>query len=152
MPIRLSESQSQLVGALVAALFGLGLLIVGRRLIFYDHVLAEPVTVLAAVVDAGQTRSSGGGSVNFVRYRFVDSHGKTRTGTSSGYSGTTGEAILVEYASRYPFVHRVAGEGKTSGYAWRWPIAGLGLFFLVAGVHWGWSIWALASAPNKPAR
>ncbi|OYY74964.1 MAG: hypothetical protein B7Y40_03175 [Gammaproteobacteria bacterium 28-57-27] len=115
MPIRLNESQSQFVGAIVAAIFGIGLFVVGGRLIVYEYMLAEPVTVSGLIVDSGNTRSSHGGNINFIRYEFVDQLGKTRLGTSSGYSGKKGDNILLEYCSRFPSIHRVAGEGKTSG-------------------------------------
>ncbi len=140
MPIRLSESKRQFIDAIVAAMFGLGLFIVGSRLLFYDYMLAEPVKVSGSVVNSGQIRSSRGSNINFVRYEFVDQFGQIRIGTSSGYSGKNGENILVEYCSRFPSIHRVAGEGKTSGYEWRWHIAGFGLLFLVAGINWWWSI------------
>ncbi len=99
--------------------------------------------------NSGQTRSSRGGNINFIRYEFVDQFGKIQIGTSSGYSGRNGENILVEYCSRFPSIHRVAGEGKTIGYEWRWPIGGFGLFLLVAGVHWWWSIWKGRRPPNE---
>lgn len=140
MPARPNETQSQLVGALVAAIFGLGLLAVGGRLVVYDYLLAEPARVSGVVVSSGTTRRSSGSSVNFVRYSFVDPSGGTHTGSSSGYSGSQGEPILLEYSPRFPSVHRVAGEGKGSGYQWRWFISGLGLLFLIAGAHWWWSI------------
>ncbi len=150
MPIRLSELQRQLVGAMTAAIFGLGLLLVGGRLVAYDRMLAEPEKVSGVVIDSGSTRSSRGGYVNYVRYAFVDQSGRTRSGTSSGYSGKNGESILIEYSPRFPSVHRVAGEGRTTAYQWRWHIAGFGLFFLVAGAHWGWSIWRNPRPPGGP--
>jgi hypothetical protein len=150
MPIRLSESQSQLVGAIVAAIFGLGLFVVGGRLVIYEYMLAEPVQVSGSIIDSGQTRSSRGGNINFIRYEFIDQHGKTQIGTSSGYSGKNGGNILVEYCPHFPSIHRVAGEGNTSGYEWRWPITGFGLFFLFVGIHWWWSIWESRRRPIEP--
>jgi hypothetical protein len=140
MPIRLSHIQSQLVGAIAAGIFGLGLFVVGGRLIIYDYMLAEPVKVLGLVIDSGRTLTSRSGNASYVRYQFIDAFGMTRSGTSSGYSEMKGGDILVEYSPRFPSIHRVAGEGDTSGYQWRWFIAGFGLFFLVVGLHWGWSI------------
>jgi hypothetical protein len=102
--------------------------------------LAEPIKVSGSIIDSGQIRSSRGGNISFIRYEFVDQFGETQTGRSSGYSGQKGESILVEYSTRFPSIHRVAGEGKMSQYEWRWPVAGFGFFFLVAGVHWWWSI------------
>jgi hypothetical protein len=148
MPVRLTERQRQLVGAMAAALFGFGLAVAGGRLIAFQYLLAEPARVSGLVVSSGRTQMSRSGNVNFVRYEFVDQSGKTRGGTSSGYSGNPGDAILVEYAPGFPSVHRVAGEGRTTAYKWRWLIAGAGLFFLVAGMHWGWSIRSARRPPG----
>jgi hypothetical protein len=139
-----AETRHPLIGALVAASFGLVLLAMGGRLIIYDHLLASAVRAAAEITSAGSTRSSGSSSVNFVRYRFTDPSGRTFSGTSAGYSGRAGDSLLVEYVPRFPYIHRVAGEGRTSGYRWRWYIAGAGLFFLVVGTHWGWSLRARA--------
>jgi len=57
MPIRLSESKSQLVGAMAAAFFGLGLLITGGRLIVYDYMLADPAKVSASAAKGSDTIS-----------------------------------------------------------------------------------------------
>ena len=105
MPIRLSEAQSQFVGAIVAVIFGLGLFVAGGRLIVYDHMLAKPVRVSGLIINSGQTRSSHGGNVSFVRYQFVDQFGKARVGVSSGYSGRDGEHILIEYVSHPRRLH-----------------------------------------------
>jgi len=147
---RQNKLQSQFIGAIVATMVGLGLSVIGGRLIVYEYMLAEPVKVSGSIISSGQTRSSRSGNVNFIRYAFVDQFNTTRIGTSSGYSGTNGENIQVEYSSRFPSIHRVAGEGRTIGYVWRWPIAGFGLFLLVAGVHWLWSIWKGRHPPNEP--
>jgi hypothetical protein len=130
----------------VAALLGLVFLVVGLRLVAYELLLRQPVTVSAQIIDTGSTRSTHGGSVRFVTYRFVDASGRAHTGTSSGYGGQAGQSILVEYAPRLPFVHRVAGEGRNTSYAWRWFIAGFGLFFLIVGSHWGWTLRGQARA------
>lgn len=131
MSIRLSKTQSQLIGAIIAGVIGLGLLIVGGRLIVYDYLLTEPVTISALVIDSGRLNMSRGSNTNFVRYQFIDQFGETQGGLSSGYSEQKGGNILIEYSPRFPSIHRIAGEGKTSGYQWRWFIAGCGLFFLV---------------------
>ncbi len=140
MPIRLSKIQSQLVGAITMGIFGLGLFVAGGRLIIYEHMLTEPIKVSGLVISSGRTLVSRSGNANFVRYQFIDQFGETQTGTSSGYSGEKGGAILIEHSPRFPSIHRVAGEGNTSGYQWRWFIAGFGFFFLVVGLHWGWSM------------
>lgn len=150
MPVRLSKTRSQLVGALAAATLGFGLFLIGGRLVVYEHLLAEPVKVGGSIVDSGQTRSSHGGNVNFIRYEFVDKFGETRDGTSSRYSGQKGESIQVEYSARFPSIHRVAGEGKMSRYEWRWPVAGFGLFIHFAGVHWWRGLRRDRHPPNEP--
>jgi len=150
--MRLSATQTQRVGAAAAALIGLVCLVVGGRLVLYQAMLAEPVQVSGTIVQAGRTTASRGGSVNHIRYAFVDASGATRSGTSRGYSGQPGDRVLVEYAPRFPAIHRVAGEGKNRGYAWRWPIAGFGLFFLVVGVHWGWHAGRGRFPPHRSAQ
>ena len=140
MPIALSKIQSQLLGAITAGIFGLGLIVAGCRLVIYYYMLTEPVKVSGFVTSSGRALISRSGNTNFVRYQFVDQFGKTQGGTSSGYSGGQGGDILIEYSPRFPSIHRVAGEGKTSGYQWRWFISGFGMFFLVVGLHWWWSM------------
>jgi hypothetical protein len=91
---------------------------------------------LGEIIDTGSVRSSGGGSVDFIQYKFTDGAGGFHTGQSSGYTGKIGETIRITYSPAYPFIHRVAGEGRKTGYQWRWAIFGAGLFFAVAGLHW----------------
>ena len=125
------------IGASVATLFGLALLVVGGRLVVYEHLLTrEGRTVPAEITEAGSVRHSSGGYVDYVRYRFADPGGQVHHGQASGYSGATGETILVQYASRFPAVHRVSGEGRNTGYRWRWAFVGIGAVFLVAGGRW----------------
>lgn len=149
MSIPGNERKKQLFGAFFTALFGLGVLVVGGRLVAYDHLLSDPVEVSGEIIDSGRTTSSRGGSASYVRYQFADQSGTSHVGTSSGYSGSRGESVLVEHSSRFPFIHRVAGEGSTTGYEWRWYISCFGLFFLVVGVHWGWGIRSMAISPNR---
>ncbi|NJK60070.1 MAG: hypothetical protein HC918_07330 [Oscillatoriales cyanobacterium SM2_1_8] len=139
-PMRFTQTQNQLLGALVAAIFGLGLFTVGGRLIIYEHLLTDPAKTTGSIVSSGSTRSSRGGYVSYVRYKFLDHSGIYHSGIGNGYSGKTGELILIEYSSRFPYIHRVAGEGKNTGYEWRWYIFCTGIFFFIVGVHWGWSI------------
>lgn len=149
MTVQLTGKRKQYVGAVSAAIFGLGLLVVGGRLIAYEHVLAEPAVAPGLIVASGRTQSSRGVTTAFIRYEFVDPLGRTQAGTSSGYSGKPGEYILIEYSPRLPSIHRVAGEGKTGGYKWRWPIAGFGLLLFVAGAHWWWGIPRAFGSPRR---
>ena len=141
MRLESNEVKNQLIGALIATFFGLGLMITGCRFIAYDYLLTDSVSVIGNVIDSGSTRSSGGGRINFVEYQFSDQVGKTHSGKSARYSGGIGETILVEYAERFPYIHRVAGEGNHGGFKWRWYIFAFGLFFFIVGTHWGWSSW-----------
>jgi len=124
-------------GAIAFFLFGLILAVIGGRLIVYQYMLTEHgETIIGAITKTGRTRHSSGGHVNYIRYRFRDGEGRVHTGQSSGYSGEVGEDILLEYAPALPLIHRVAGEGRKKGYAWRWVIFGFGLLLTVAGFHW----------------
>ncbi|MEQ8262287.1 DUF3592 domain-containing protein [Pseudohaliea sp.] len=125
------------IGALAATLFGLGLAVVGGRLVVYDELLENGgETVVAEITASGSVRRSSGGYVDYIRYWFTDPKGRVRSGQSSGYAGQVGETILVRYASRFPGIHRVSGEGAGLGYRWRWVLVAIGLLFLFAGVRW----------------
>ena len=77
MPIALSKIQSQLLGAITAGIFGLGLIVAGGRLIIYDYMLTEPVKVFGFVTSPGRSLISRSGNTTFVRYQLVDQFGKT---------------------------------------------------------------------------
>jgi hypothetical protein len=125
------------LGALATFLFGILLTVIGGRLILYDQLLTvHGREVIGEITDTGSTRRSSGGYVDFIRYRFRDASGEIHSGQSSGYSGTVGETIRLEYSPAFPFVHRVSGEGENTGYRWRWALLGIGLLFAVAGMHW----------------
>ena len=117
-------------------LFGLVMAGLGLQPVLRDGVLeAQGVETLATIVDTGSVPSSGGSRVRFIRYQFRDAQGTTHEGQSSGYAGAVGESVLVEYASAYPFVHRLAGEDRRLAPGWRWGITGFGLLLGLAGVH-----------------
>jgi len=123
--------------AFAVTLFGLGLLTVGGRLVVYEYLLAaDGKTALAEITDTGSVRRSAGGYVDFVRYRFVDRTGTTRSGSANGYTGTIGETILVEYSAAIPAIHRVSGAGTGPGYAWRWALVAAGSVFVFGGGRW----------------
>jgi len=116
--------------------FGLLLTGFGLHPVMRDAVLdADGVQTLASVVDAGSVRSSGASRVGFIRYEFRDAEGTPHEGQSSGYSGTVGDAVLVEYAPAFPFVHRLVGEDRRLTPGWRWGIAGFGLLLVLASIH-----------------
>ncbi len=125
------------LGALATFLFGILLSVIGGRLILYDQLLTvHGRDVIGEIIDTGSVRHSSGGYVDFIRYRFKDAAGEIHSGQSSGYSGTIGETIRLEYSPVLPFVHRVSGEGENMGYRWRWAFLGVGLLFAVAGMRW----------------
>jgi hypothetical protein len=131
----------ELIGAVAATLFGLGLLIVGGRLIVYQHLLTtEGEAALAQITEVQTVRRSSGGYVNAVHYRFTDRDGITRIGWASGYSGQPGDTIRVEYSRRFPAVHRVSGQGGGLGYGWRWALLAVGAVFLFGGGRWLWRL------------
>lgn len=124
-------------GSLAFVLFGMTLAVIGGRLIVYQHILTKHgETIIGEIIKTGRTHRSTGGYVNFIHYQFRDAAGTLHTGQSSGYTGEVGEDILLEYAPAFPFIHRVAGEGRNKGYAWRWAILGFGLLLTAAGIHW----------------
>lgn len=117
-------------------LFGLVLVGFGMQPLLRDALLeAHGVQTLATVVNAGSVPSSGGSRVGFIRYAFKDSEGATHDGQSSGYSGTVGESVLIEYAPSLPFIHRLVGEDRRLTAGWRWAISGFGALLAVAGIH-----------------
>jgi len=125
------------IGAVAATLFGLGVLIVGGRLVAYDHLLtAGGETVSAEIVEVGSVPRSSGGYVDYLKYRFTDPEGTVRSGQSSGYSGQVGETVLIRYSRRFPGVHRVSGEGAGLGYRWRWAFVAIGALFVYGGGRW----------------
>jgi hypothetical protein len=126
-----------LIGAVATALFGLGLLIVGTRLVAYDYLLTTGGNMVSAeIVKVGSVRRSSGGYVDYLKYRFTDPEGNVRHGQSSGYSGQVGDTILVQYSRQFPGVHRVSGEGHGLGYGWRWALVAIGGLFLFGGGRW----------------
>jgi hypothetical protein len=125
------------LSALGVTLFGLGLLLVGGRLVAYHHLLATGgQDVLAEITDVGSVRNSTGGYVDYVRYRFTDHGGTVRRGRASGYSGRVGETLRVRYAPGFPAVHRVSGSGGRLDVRVRWAILAAGAVFLFGGVRW----------------
>jgi len=131
------KTRYDLLGCFACVLFGLTLTIIGGRLIVYHYVLGtQGLRITGEIIKSGSVRRSSGGYVNFVRYQFRDDSGTLRTGQSSGYSGEIAENILLEYAPKLPFIHRVAGEGKTPGYTWKWAIFGFGILLTAAGIQW----------------
>ena len=126
-----------MIGGIAFFLFGMLLLIIGGRLILYQHLLTtRGQKVIGSIFDSGSVQRSSGGYVPFIRYRFRDGTGSFHSGQSSGYSGDIGETILLEYFPAFPFIHRVSGEGKNKGYKWRGFILGAGFLFSIAGIHW----------------
>lgn len=116
--------------------FGLVLVGFGLQPLIRDVLIeAHGVQTVATVVDAGSVPSSGGSRVGFIRYEFKDADGAPHAGQSSGYSGTVGESVLVEYAPSFPFVHRLVGEDRRLAKGWHWGMAGFGLLLLMAGTH-----------------
>jgi len=93
--------------------------------------------VIGTVTDTGSTPGVDG--ANYVAYGFTDPDGVERSGRSSGYSGTVGETILIEYLSTWPSWNRVAGAGKRPA-KWQWAICGFGGLFALIGVQWGFAI------------
>jgi hypothetical protein len=125
------------MGAVAAALFGLGLLIVGGRLVAYDYLLtAGGETTSAEIIEVGSVPHSSGGYVDYLKYRFTDPDGTVRYGQSSGYSGQVGDTILIHYSRRFTAVHRVSSEGGGLGYRWRWAFVAIGALFLFGGARW----------------
>jgi len=124
-------------GAGAFVLFGLTLIIIGTRFIVYQYLFSmHGQKVVGEVTATGTVHNSSGVNVDYIRYGFKDSSGKSHTGQSSGYSGVVGESVLLEYVPPYSFVHRVAGEGKGASYRWRWAIFFSGCLFCTAGFHW----------------
>ena len=138
------EVRNQRIGALKAALFGLVVLLVGLRLVVYSSLLADPSRAIGVVTETGTTQGTSGRRASYIRYQFVDAAGVQRAGTSTGYASPAGESVAIEYATDYAWIHRVAGEGRQTGYEWRWYISAFGAFFLIAGIHWSWH------APRMP--
>lgn len=126
-----------LMGAVAATLLGLGLLIVGGRLIAYDDLLATGGEMASAeIIEVGSVHRSSGGNVNYLKYRFTDPEGTVRYGQSRGYSGQIGDTILIHYSRRFPGVHRVSSESGGLGYRWRWAFVAIGILFLFGGGRW----------------
>lgn len=125
------------LGSIAFFCFGLVLFFIGGRFIVYHYLFSEYGTkVIGEVTYVGTSHRPTGGTVDFIRYRFSDSRGNFHSGESSGYSGVVGETVLLEYVPDYPFISRVAGEGKNTAYGWRWAIFSAGLLFSFAGIHW----------------
>lgn len=119
-------------------MFGLTLVVIGGRLIVYQYLLStHGHKVAGEIIGTGTVYRTSGGNVDYIRYRFTDSSGVTRSGLSSGYSGDVGETVLLEYALNFPFVHRISGEGNHISYRLRWVICIAGCIFGMAGIHWG---------------
>jgi len=126
------------IGSIAFFLFGLTLAVIGGRLIFYQYLLStHGRKVVGEITEAGTFHRSSGVNSGFIKYSFIDSSGRYRSGRSSGYSGEVGETVLLEYVPSYPFVHRVSGEGNRISYRWRWMICISGCIFGMAGIHWG---------------
>jgi len=126
-----------LIGAIAAFLLGLGLLIVGGRLVAYEYLLnTDGETALAEIIEVGSVRHSSGGYVDYLKYRFTDPVGTVRLGQSSGYSGQVGDTILIHFSKRFPAVHRVSSEGSGLGYRWRWALVVIGALLLFGGGRW----------------
>lgn len=124
------------LGSWGLVLFALLLLGIGGRMVAYEHLLTyDGQDVLAQVVDTGSVLHQSGGYVNYIEYRFTDAEGVVRDGRSSGYSGTVGETVRVQYSRRFPFVHRLSGAENKPGYEWRWWIVAAGGLSLLGGIH-----------------
>lgn len=95
------------------------------------------VKASGTVTDTGQT--GGNSSTNWLAFRFTAPDGEEYTGRSSGYSGRSGESVLIEYLSIHPGWNRVSGAGRRSQ-RWQWWIAGFGGAFALIGLHWGVSM------------
>jgi len=132
-----SKTRYATLGSSAFFLFGMLLLIIGGRLILYQHLLiSHGHKITGTIIDSGSVRSSSGGTVNYIRYQFSDDAGKVHAGQSSRYSGVIGETVLIEYSPIYPFIHRLSGEGRNAGYTWRWAVFCAGLLFSMAGIYW----------------
>ena len=83
----------------------------------------------------GSGQLGGTSSVRYVEFEFADPSGERFSGRSSGYGGTAGETILVEYLAGWPRWNRVAGAGRKARPWLGWVTAG-GAAFTLIGLHW----------------
>ncbi|HEX7895984.1 MAG TPA: DUF3592 domain-containing protein [Terriglobales bacterium] len=104
------RSTSPAVSALVIGGFGLVLLLISGGGMWINHLYqSEGIQVIAKVTNSSRMYSSRS-SYNVVYYRFTLSDGRTFTGNQSGYSGTPGSSILIDYLPSSPSTNRVDGS------------------------------------------